>query len=181
VTAEVTPHHLMLTEELLSDYNPIYKVNPPLRTQSDVDAVRKGLADGVIDIVATDHAPHPIEDKECELSDAAFGMIGLESALGITAAAMIDTGQMDWAGVINRFSTAPAHIGGYENHGNEITVGSVANLVLIDTEYRDTFTREDIFSQSSNSPFLEVKVRGRVEQTIFNGKLVFNRGAGGVQ
>ena len=180
VTAEVTPHHLMLTEDLLSEYNPIYKVNPPLRTSKDVEAVRVGLAEGVIDIVATDHAPHPIEDKECELSEAAFGMIGLESALGITAAAMIDTGLLTWAQLIDRLSIKPAHIGGYESHGNPIEVGTVANLVVIDTEYRGTFSQDSIYSKSSNTPFLEVGVLGRVEQTIFNGKLVFNRAAGGV-
>ena len=180
VTAEVTPHHLMLTEEWLADYNPLYKVNPPLRTRADVEAVRKGLAEGVIDIVATDHAPHPIEDKECELSEAAFGMIGLETALGITAASMIDSGLIGWPEVIDRLSISPARIGGYIEHGQEIKVGAFANLAVIDTEYEGIFSRAEIFSKSSNSPFIDFKVRGRVEQTIFNGKIVFNRSGGGV-
>ena len=107
VTAEVCPHHLLLTDELAATYDPIYKVNPPLRSQTDVEALRAGLADGTIDIVATDHAPHPHEDKDCEWAAAAFGMLGLETALSIVQETMVDTGLLDWAGVAERMSAAP--------------------------------------------------------------------------
>jgi len=111
VTAEVTPHHLLLTDDLAASYDPVYKVNPPLRTRVDVDALRAGLADGTIDCVATDHAPHAIEDKETEWQVAAFGMTGLETALRVVHAAMVDTGLLDWAGVADRMSARPAAIG----------------------------------------------------------------------
>ena len=111
VTAEVTPHHLLLTDDLVATYDPIYKVNPPLRTADDVAALRAGLADGTIDCVATDHAPHPTEDKECEWAAAAMGMLGLETALSVVQHAMVDTGLLDWAGVADRMSYRPARIG----------------------------------------------------------------------
>ena len=111
VTAEVTPHHLLLTDELVESYDPVYKVNPPLRTDADVQALRIGLADGTIDIVATDHAPHPTEDKECEWSAAAFGMIGLETAFGVIVKTMIETGAMSWPRLVEVMSTNPAKIG----------------------------------------------------------------------
>lgn len=98
VTAEVTPHHLLLTDELVRTYNPVYKVNPPLRTERDVTALREALADGTIDIVATDHAPHPHEDKDCEWAAAAMGMVGLETALSVVQQTMVETGLLDWAG-----------------------------------------------------------------------------------
>ena len=107
VTAEVTPHHLLLTDELAATYDPVYKVNPPLRTAADVEALRAALADGTIDIVATDHAPHPHEDKDCEWAAAAFGMLGLETALSIVQQTMVDPGLLDWAGVADRMSTRP--------------------------------------------------------------------------
>ncbi len=111
VTAEVTPHHLLLTDDLAATYDPIYKVNPPLRSAADVEALRAGLADGTIDVVATDHAPHPHEDKDCEWAAAAFGMLGLETALSVVQETMVDTGLLDWAGVADRMSSAPARIG----------------------------------------------------------------------
>jgi len=131
VTAEVTPHHLLLTDDLASSYDPIYKVNPPLRTESDVHALREALADGTIDIVATDHAPHPLEDKECEWQEAAFGMLGLETALSIVQKTMVDTGLMKWDQVAERMSHAPARIGGYVLQGQKVSVGSKANLTVI--------------------------------------------------
>ena len=117
VTAEACPHHLLLTDELAATYDPIYKVNPPLRSQADVEALRAGLADGTIDIVATDHAPHPHEDKDCEWAAAAFGMLGLETALSIVQHTMVDAGLLDWAGVAERMSYAPARIGRVSEHG----------------------------------------------------------------
>ena len=112
VTAEVTPHHLLLTDDLAEGYDPVYKVNPPLRTQADVAALRQGLADGVIDCVATDHAPHPLEDKETEWETAAFGMTGLETALRVVQHAMVDTGLLGWAEVADRMSLPAGRDGG---------------------------------------------------------------------
>lgn len=117
VTAEVTPHHLLLTDELVRTYNPVYKVNPPLRTESDVMALREALADGTIDCVATDHAPHPHEDKDCEWAAAAMGMVGLETALSVVQQTMVDTGLVDWETVADRMSFRPAAIGRLTGHG----------------------------------------------------------------
>ncbi len=168
VTAEVTPHHLMLTDELVESYDPVYKVNPPLRTIDDVHALREGLADGTIDIVATDHAPHAAEDKDCEWSAAAFGMIGLETALSVTATAMIATKLMNWQSLAIRMSTKPASIGGYVNHGL-IGVGAHANLVVIDTEARWKVDRTQSLSKSRNTPFHGHELTGKVTDTFFNG------------
>ena len=132
VTAEVTPHHLLLTDELAATYDPVYKVNPPLRSAADVEALRAGLADGTIDIVATDHAPHPHEDKDCEWAAAAFGMLGLETALSVVQQTMVDTGLLDWAGVAERMSAAPARIGRLTDHGRPLEDGAPANVVLYD-------------------------------------------------
>ncbi len=130
VTAEVTPHHLLLTDELVRTYNPVYKVNPPLRTEADVLALREALADGTIDCVATDHAPHPHEDKDCEWGAAAMGMVGLETALSVVQQTMVDTGLLDWAGVADRMSFRPAAIGRLEGHGRPVSAGEPANLTL---------------------------------------------------
>ena len=176
VTAEVTPHHLMLTDELVESYDPVYKVNPPLRTIDDVHALREGLADGTIDIVATDHAPHAAEDKDCEWSAAAFGMIGLETALSVTATAMIATKLMDWQSLAIRMSTKPASIGGYVNHG-VIGVGARANLVVIDTEARWKVDRTKSLSKSRNTPFHGHELTGKVTDTFFNGVHVLANGA----
>src|SRR5688500_2178940 len=132
VTAEVTPHHLLLTDELAGTYDPIYKVNPPLRSPADVEAVRAGLADGTIDIVATDHAPHPHEDKDCEWAAAAFGMLGLETALSVVQHTMVDTGLLSWTDVAQRMSTTPAAIGRAGDHGRPVAVGEPASIVLYD-------------------------------------------------
>ena len=136
VTAEACPHHLLLTDELAATYDPIYKVNPPLRTSADVEALRAGLADGTIDAVATDHAPHPHEDKDCEWAAAAFGMLGLETALSIVQETMVDPGLLDWAGVADRMSYAPARIGRVHDHGQPLEAGQPANVVLYDPGVR---------------------------------------------
>jgi dihydroorotase len=138
VTAEVTPHHLFLTDDLVASYDPVFKVNPPLRTDADVTALREALADGTIDAVATDHAPHPLEDKETEWAAAAFGMTGLETALSVVTAAMVDTGLLDWAGVADRMSVRPAKIGRLARHGQPLEIGSTANFVLVDPRARWT-------------------------------------------
>ncbi|MCP4467846.1 MAG: dihydroorotase, partial [Halieaceae bacterium] len=134
VTAEVTPHHLLLTDELVAGYDPVFKVNPPLRTEDDVLALREGLADGTIDIVATDHAPHTGEDKDCEWAVAAFGMVGLPTALSVVVATMVETGLLDWQGVAQRMSQVPAQIGLVSEQGRPLAEGEPANLVLFDPD-----------------------------------------------
>ena len=169
VTAEACPHHLLLTDELAETYDPIYKVNPPLRTQRDVEALRAGLADGTIDIVATDHAPHPREDKDCEWQAAAFGMIGLETALSVVQATMVDTGLLDWAGVAARMSTTPARIGRLEGHGRPLEVGEPANVVLYDPAYSRVVDGAQMTSMSSNTPYAGRELPGRVVATFLRG------------
>ena len=176
VTAEVTPHHLLLTDESARSYDPIFKVNPPLRTENDVMALRHGLADGTIDIVATDHAPHPGESKECEWQEAAFGMLGLEHALSIVAATMVESGLMDWAGVQNRMSTAPARIGGYSDHGREVTVGAPAHLTVINPKACYRVDRDQLQSKSRNTPFHGMEFSARVIATFFHGEMVYSEG-----
>ena len=176
VTAEVTPHHLLLTDDLASSYDPVYKVNPPLRTESDVHALREALADGTIDIVATDHAPHPTESKECEWQEAAFGMLGLETALSIVQKTMIDTGLMNWVQVADRMSIAPARIGGYENHGQPLVVGSIANLVVINPTQKWTVDRDLVLSKSSNTPYHGHELPGVITHTFFKGKATYSNG-----
>ena len=176
VTAEVTPHHLLLTDDLASSYDPVYKVNPPLRTEIDVHALREALADGTIDIVATDHAPHPTEAKECEWQEAAFGMLGLETALSIVQKTMVDTGLMNWLQVADRMSVAPARIGGYENHGQPLAVGSVANLVVINPTQKWTVDRDLVLSKSSNTPYHGHELPGVVTHTFFKGAATYSNG-----
>ena len=172
VTAEVTPHHLLLTDETARTYDPIYKVNPPLRTDEDVKALRAALADGTIDIVSTDHAPHPTEDKDCEWAAAAFGMVGLETALGIVITTMIETGLIDWPRLVEVMSANPAKIGGYITHGMDLKKGSVANIAIVDPSKKWTVDRELLHSKSKNTPFHGWQLTGDVMHTIFNGKVV---------
>ena len=176
VTAEVTPHHLLLTDQSARSYDPIFKVNPPLRTEKDVMALRHGLADGTIDIVATDHAPHPGESKECEWQEAAFGMLGLEHALSIVAATMVESGLMDWAGVQNRMSVAPARIAGYSDHGREVTVGAPAHLTVINPKASYRVDRDQLQSKSRNTPFHGMEFSARVIATFFHGQAVYQEG-----
>ena len=176
VTAEVTPHHLLLTDELANSYDPVYKVNPPLRTEVDVHALREALADGTIDIVATDHAPHPTESKECEWQEAAFGMLGLETALSIVQKTMVDTGFMSWTQVADRMSIAPARIGGYENHGQPLVVGSIANLVVINPTLKWRVDRDLVLSKSSNTPYHGHELPGVITHTFFKGAATYSNG-----
>lgn len=171
VTAEVTPHHLLLTDERAESYDARFKVNPPLRRTEDVMALREALADGTIDIVATDHAPHPVETKECEWGAAAFGMVGLESALAVVQTTMIDTGLMDWSDVARVLSETPARIGGLASHGHKIASGIQAELVLIDPSAKRSFGVEDLASLSHNSPYLGIDLSGQVVATIHQGYL----------
>jgi dihydroorotase len=170
VTAEVTPHHLLLTDDLATGYDPVFKVNPPLRTRSDVDALRAALADGTIDCVATDHAPHPVEAKEAEWAAAAMGMTGLETALRVVQLAMVDTGLLDWAGVADWMSARPARIGRVAGHGQPVAPGSPASITLYDAaaapEAVDPATHA---SKSRNSPFAGMALPGRVVSTFLRG------------
>ncbi|MFJ6938178.1 dihydroorotase [Streptomyces sp. NPDC101132] len=170
VTAEVTPHHLLLTDELVRTYNPVYKVNPPLRTEADVLALREALADGTIDIVATDHAPHPHEDKDCEWAAAAMGMVGLETALSVVQQTMVDTGLLDWAGVADRMSFAPARIGRLDGHGRPVSAGEPANITLVDPAYRGVVDPADFASRSRNTPYEGRELPGRVTHTFLRGR-----------
>ena len=172
VTAEVTPHHLLLTEEMAKSYDPIFKVNPPLRNAEDVEALRAALADGTIDIVATDHAPHANEDKDCEWGSAAFGMVGLETAFSVVVSTMISTGLMGWDRLVEVMSTAPARIGGYSEQGQAIAVGSTANITIVDGSAERQIIREHLFSKSKNTPFHGMVLTGDVVHTIFRGKIV---------
>ena len=174
VTAEVTPHHLILTDDVVESYDPVFKVNPPLRTTDDVMALRQGLADGTIDIVATDHAPHTQEAKDCEWSAAAFGMLGLETAFSVVYLTMVKSGLMSLETLSSRMSSTPAQIGRYEEHG-AIAVGKPANLVIIDLAAEWRVDRGALHSKSRNTPFDQMTLPGVIEMTFHNGALVFNR------
>lgn len=168
VTAEVTPHHLLLTDELARSYDSVYKVNPPLRTAADVTALRAALVDGTIDIIATDHAPHPIEAKDCEWSAAAFGMLGLEIAASIAQEVLIESGKSNWQRFAEVLSENPARIAGDEQHGQNIEAGSVANLVLVDPKIRRRVIAES-GSKSKNSPYVGMELPGKIQHTIYRG------------
>jgi dihydroorotase len=170
VTAEVTPHHLLLTEDLVASYDPIYKVNPPLRTSEDVNALRAGLADGTIDAIATDHAPHPHEDKDCEWAAAAMGMLGLETAFSIALSTMVEPGLLDWRALAERMSHAPARIGQVREQGHRIEVGAVANLAVVDPTARWTVQGDALASKSRNTPYAGMALPGAVVHTLFAGR-----------
>ncbi|WP_435768521.1 dihydroorotase [Nocardioides sp. SYSU DS0651] len=177
VTAEVTPHHLLLTTDLLAGYDPTYKVNPPLRPAEDVDALRTALADGTIDAVATDHAPHARHDKEHAFVDAAFGMLGLETALPVVSTVLVQSGQLDWADVARVMSEQPARIAGLASaHGRPIAVGEPANLTLVDPEATVVVDRAASVSLSRNNPWHDRKLTGLVVATLLRGTLTFHDG-----
>jgi dihydroorotase len=169
VTAEVTPHHLLLTDACAESYDPVFKVNPPLRTDDDVQAVRAGLADGTIDCVATDHAPHAVEDKESEWAQARPGMLGLEQALSVVVETMVETGLLDWAGVADRMSVRPTVIGRLEGHGRPLAPNEPANLLLLDATTRATVDPAALASRSRNSPYAGRELPGRVVATFLRG------------
>ncbi len=174
VTAEVTPHHLSLTDELARTYDPAFKVNPPLRTSADVEAVRAGLADGTLDVVGTDHAPHADQDKDCEWGCASFGMLGLQTALSVVVDAMVSTGSLDWAGVADRMSIRPAQIGQLTDQGRPIEVGEPANLVLVDPDATWVVDPEELGSKSRNSPFAGHTLPAQVVLTLLRGKMTYS-------
>jgi len=177
VTAEVTPHHLLLTEDRVRGYDARFKVNPPLRTAEDVEAVREGLADGTIDIVATDHAPHPSETKACEWQAASHGMVGLESALRVVHSTMVATGRMAWTDVARTMSAAPARIGSVSGHGTPVEVGQPASFTLYDPTPIRTFSVEDLRGRSRNSPYLGERLPGQIRWTVNRGTVTVADGA----
>ncbi|MGZ4743605.1 MAG: dihydroorotase [Oryzihumus sp.] len=177
VTAEVTPHHLVLTTDLLAGYDPTFKVNPPLRQAEDVEALREALADGTIDAVATDHAPHARHDKEHAFVDAAFGMLGLETALSVVSDVMVRSGRLDWAGVARVMSVSPARIAGLSGHGRPLAVGEPANLTLVDPDATVTIDRQASHSLSRNNPWHGRTFTGAVHGTVLRGRPTVLKGA----
>ena len=170
VTAEVTPHHLLLTEERARTYDARFKVNPPLRTRADVDAVRAGLEDGTIDVVATDHAPHAGQDKDCEWAAAAFGMTGLETALSVVQATMVDSGRLSWADVARVMSSAPARIGRIAaDHGRPLEVAEPANVTLVDPAASRVVEGARQVTASGNTPLEGMELPGVVVATFLRG------------
>jgi len=177
VTAEVCPHHLILTEDLVASYDPIYKVNPPLRTAVDIEALREALADGTIDAIATDHAPHPHEDKDCEWGAAAFGMLGLETAFSIAMKTMVEPGLLNWRGLADRMSVAPARIGRVREQGHALEVGSIANITLVDPSATRVIDSDHLASKSRNTPYASMELPGAVVHVLYGGNITVRDGA----
>ena len=173
VTAEATPHHISLTDEMLAGFDPVFKVNPPLRTPADIAALKRGLADGTIDAIATDHAPHADHLKEQTLDVAPPGMIGLETALSVALTELVESGLMSIRGVLAALSWNPARIAGLDSrHGRPVAVGEPANLVVFDPSARWTVDRRNVASKSGNTPFHGRDLVGRVRHTVLNGVAV---------
>jgi len=176
VTAEVTPHHLLLDHERLPGFDPVYKVNPPLRAPDDVQALRRALADGVIDCVATDHAPHAPQDKDCEWSAARPGMLGLQTALSVVVQTMVRTGMLDWRGVAAVLSERPAAVAGLTDQGRPLEVGEPANLVLVDPQATWTVRGADLASLSGNTPYEAMLLPATVVTTVLRGRVTTAEG-----
>ena len=172
VTAEACPHHFTLTDDAVRGFDPSTKMNPPLRSQEDVDAIKEGIKDGTIDCIVTDHAPHTVEDKEVGFDQAPFGIIGLETSLGLTIAELVAPGIISLPQMVEKMSTAPARIVGLINKG-EIKEGKDADITIIDPDKEWVFTKDDIASKSKNTPFIGRKLKGTVEYTIYSGKVVY--------
>ncbi|AHD19630.1 dihydroorotase [Rhodococcus pyridinivorans] len=177
ISAEVTPHHLLLDDSRLESYDGINRVNPPLRERSDVEALRRGLADGTIDCVATDHAPHAEQDKCCEFSQARPGMLGLETALSVVIETMVRPGLLDWRGVAKVMSERPAEIVGLDDQGRPLEVGEPANIVLVDPDTEWTVHGPDLASISHNTPYEDMTLPGRVTTTVLRGRITARDGA----
>jgi dihydroorotase len=169
VSAEVTPHHLLLTDTAAEDYDPVHKVNPPLRPAADTEALRRALADGTVDCVATDHAPHAVEAKDCEWSAARPGMLGLQTALSVVAATMLETGMLDWRGVARVCSEAPARIAGLADQGRPIAAGEPANLLFADPNARWTVRGAELASIAANTPYEGTTLPVSVVHTMLRG------------
>ena len=172
VTAEVCPHHFSLTDDMVQGFDTNAKVNPPLRSKVDVAAIKKAIADGTIDCIATDHAPHTVEEKELDFAHAPCGMIGLETAVGLVVTELVDPGIISWEKMVDLMSKAPANILGIEGKG-ELREGVEADITIIDPEAQWQVKKEDFVSKSKNSPFIGTELKGRVKYTICGGKLVY--------
>jgi dihydroorotase len=176
VTAEAAPHHFTLTDDAVRSYDPVFKVNPPLREKADVEAVRQGLADGTIDAVATDHAPHAREDKEVEWSAAPPGMLGLQTALGLALAELVWPGFLELPAVIERLTAGPARCRRLPGHGGPVTPGAPANLTVLDPAARWTVDRARLASRARNTPFHGRELTGRVVHTLLRGAFTVRDG-----
>jgi dihydroorotase len=170
VSAEVTPHHLLLTDTAAEDYDPVHKVNPPLRPAADTQALRRALADGTLDCVATDHAPHAVEAKDCEWSAARPGMLGLQTALPVVVTTMVATGLLDWRGVARVCSEAPARIAGLTDQGRPLTPGEPANLTLVDPDAAWTVRGAALASRADNTPYEGMEMPVSVVHTMLRGR-----------
>lgn len=176
VTAEVTPHHLFLAENMAESFDPVYKVNPPLRSERDIQALREGVADGTIDIIATDHAPHPEEAKECEWAAAAFGMTGLETAFSIAYASLVESGMVSLQALVNSMTTKPAAIAHFPEMQMGLTVGAPASISIIDLQKTWEVDRSKTLSKSRNTPFQGLEIPGVITDVLFEGNWVLREG-----
>lgn len=176
ITAEVTPHHLMLDDSRLESYDGVNRVNPPLREATDAQALRQALADGVIDCVATDHAPHAEHEKCCEFSVARPGMLGLQTALSVVAATMVSPGLLDWRGVARVMSENPARIAGLDDQGRPLEVGEPANLVIVDPDATWTVQGTELASRSANTPYQAMTLPATVTATVLRGRITARDG-----
>ena len=172
VTAEAAPHHFTLTDTACASFDPVFKVHPPLRTDHDVAAVKAALADGTIDAIATDHAPHPTEAKERPFEEAPPGMLGLETALALTLTELVEPGVLDLRTALARLSWGPAAIAGLADHGGPIAPGAVANLCVVDPAQRWTVVPENLASRARNTPYAGRELRGKVRHTVLRGEPV---------
>ena len=175
VTAEVTPHHLLLDTPHVETYDTTFKVNPPLRPSEHIEALREAFADGTIDVLGTDHAPHTVQDKDHPFDVASPGMLGLEAALAVVMEVMVNTGRLNWAGVVDRMSAAPARIGRLPHQGRPIAVGEPANLVLVDPARRAMVDRNASASKSRNNPYHGLDLPDPVELTVWAGRVTYRR------
>jgi dihydroorotase len=175
VTAEVAPHHLMLTTNEVLGYDPTYKVNPPLRPSEHVEVLREALADETIDAVATDHAPHARHDKEHAFAEAAFGMLGLETALAVVVETMIKSELLSWTDLAKRMSMLPAHIARLTDQGRPLAVGEPANVILVDPAARQVIDRNDSASLSRNNPWHGRELPDPVVATVWAGRVTYQK------
>jgi len=178
VTAEAAPHHLLLTHEACDGYNTLAKVNPPLRETKDMQAIRQGVADGTITVLATDHAPHSADEKALPFEDAPFGFVGLETALALYAQALIATGLIDWPRMIAMMTLEPARLCNLDRQGlGALRIGGPADITIIDPDLEWTITRAELRGKSWNTPFLGRKVKGRAIVTLVNGRIAYENAA----
>lgn len=175
ITAEATPHHLLLTTDLLTGYDTTFKVNPPLRTAEHVEALRSAVADGTVDMIATDHAPHAPQDKDHAFVDARPGMVGLEQSLAVVIDTLVSPGLLDWQGVADRMSYAPAKLLGLADQGRPVAPGEPANLCLVDPSARRTVDPTDTASLSRNNPYAGRDLPDPVRLTVCRGQVTYRR------